>query len=177
MEEGTPGYSMIRKCTEADFESIYHIINDAAEAYKGIIPDDRWHDPYMPRDELESEIRDGVVFWGLDEGGKLLGVMGIQDKGDVYLIRHSYVLTRAQKKGIGRRLLRHLEGLTDSPILIGTWKDATWAVSFYQKNGYTLLPEEEKTRLLRKYWSIPERQVETSVVLADKTWMRGQPDN
>ena len=162
---------MIRKCTEAEFETVYGIINDAAVAYKGIIPDDRWHEPYMPREELEGEVRDGVVFWGLEEGGKLLGVMGIQDKGDVHLIRHSYVLTKAQRKGVGIKLLRHLEGLADSPMLVGTWKRATWAVSFYQKNGYTLLPEEVKNRLLRKYWSIPERQIETSVVLADSKWM------
>jgi GNAT superfamily N-acetyltransferase len=167
---------MIRKCTESEFETIYGIINDAAVAYRGIIPDDRWHEPYMPREELESEIRDGVVFWGLEEGGKLLGVMGIQDRGDVHLIRHSYVLTRAQKRGIGGKLLRHLEGLVDSPMLIGTWASATWAVSFYLKNGYTLLPEEEKNRLLHRYWSIPERQVETSVVLADSKWIERHPD-
>ncbi|MBW1775347.1 MAG: GNAT family N-acetyltransferase [Deltaproteobacteria bacterium] len=163
---------MIRKCTESEFETIYRIINDAAEAYKGIIPEDRWHEPYMPREELEGEIRDGVVFWGLEEGGKLLGVMGIQDRGDVNLIRHSYVLQRAQKKGVGRKLLRYLEGMADKPVLIGTWESATSAVSFYQKNGYTLLPKEQKNRLIQKYWSIPERQIETSVVLADSKWMR-----
>lgn len=161
---------MIRRCAESEFETIYRIINDAAEAYKGIIPEDRWHDPYMPREELEGEIRDGVVFWGLAEGGKLLGVMGLQDRGDVILIRHSYVLQRAQKRGVGRKLLRHLEGLADKPVLIGTWETATWAVSFYQKNGYTLLPEGQKNKLLQKYWSIPERQIETSVVLADSRW-------
>jgi GNAT superfamily N-acetyltransferase len=163
---------MIRKCTDSDFESIYRIINNAAATYKGIIPDDRWHEPYMPRAELEAEIRDGVVFWCLEEGGNLVGVMGIQDKGGVNLVRHSYVLTSAQRKGVGRKLLHHLRGLTENPMLIGTWRDATWAVSFYEKNGYTLLHEQEKNRLLRKYWSIPERQVETSVVLADRKWMK-----
>ncbi len=167
---------MIRKCTESEFETIYGIINDAAVAYKGIIPEDRWHEPYMPREELENEIRDGVVFWGLEEGGQLQGVMGIQDKGEVHLIRHSYVLTRAQRKGVGGKLLRHLEALTETPMLIGTWESAAWAVSFYQKNGYALLPEEEKNRLLRKYWSIPERQVETSVVLADSKWFQVHSD-
>lgn len=165
---------MIRRCTESDFETIYRIINDAAAAYRGVIPGDRWHEPYMPRDTLEKEIRDGVDFWGYEEGGGLLGVMGIQDKGEVTLIRHSYVLTVAQKKGIGGRLLRHLEAMSDKPVLIGTWAGATWAIRFYETNGYSLLPEEEKDVLLRRHWSIPERQIETSVVLADKKWMCGR---
>jgi N-acetylglutamate synthase-like GNAT family acetyltransferase len=161
---------MIRECKKSDFNAIFEVINDAAEAYKGIIPEDRWHEPYMSTDELESEIADGVVFWGLERDGQLLGVMGIQDRGDVTLIRHAYVWTRAQKLGIGTKLLHHLESLTDKPILIGTWAAASWAISFYAKNGYTIVSEEEKNHLLRKYWSIPERQVETSVVLADERW-------
>ena len=161
---------MIRRCTESDFETIFEIINDAAIAYKGVIPDDRWHDPYMTAEALRHEIEDDVTFWGYQDGQDLLGVMGIQDKGDVTLIRHAYVRTRSRKQGIGEKLLLHLEGLTEKPILVGTWKAASWAISFYEKNGYTLLPEAEKNRLLRKYWSIPERQVETSVVLADRTW-------
>jgi len=159
---------MIRECTDSDFNTIFEIINDAAQAYKGVIPDDCWHEPYMPIEELRHEIEDGVVFWGLEHDGRLLGVMGIQDKGDVTLIRHAYVRTRAQQQGIGTRVLRHLESMTEKPILVGTWADAPWAISFYEKNGYSLVSEEQKNRLLRKYWSIPERQVETSVVLANQ---------
>ena len=162
---------MIRKCTESDFDAIFEIVNDSAIAYKGVIPEDRWHDPYMPAEEVRREIDDGVTFWGFEKDGDLLGIMGIQDKGDVVLIRHAYVRTRSRKQGIGEKLLRHLEGLTDKPILIGTWKAASWAISFYQKNGYSRVSEAEKNRLLKKYWSIPERQVETSVVLANSTWM------
>ena len=158
---------MIRKCTDTDLNTIFEIINDAAQAYKGIIPDDCWHVPYMPIAELRHEIEDGIVFWGLEHDGQLLGVMGIQDKAEVTLIRHAYVLTRDQQQGIGTRLLRHLESMTGKPILVGTWADAPWAISFYKKNGYTLVSFEEKNRLLRKYWSIPKRQVETSVVLAN----------
>jgi N-acetylglutamate synthase-like GNAT family acetyltransferase len=159
---------MIRRCKESDFGAIVEIINDAARAYKGVIPEDRWNEPYMPFEELEREVRDGVVFWGLEHDGQLLGVMGTQDKGEVTLIRHAYARTRAQRIGIGTRLLHHLERLTDKPILIGTWAASSWAISFYQKNGYKLVSEEEKNRLLRKYWSIPERQVGTSVVLANE---------
>lgn len=167
---------MIRKCKKSDFNTILEIINDAAQAYKGIIPRDRWHEPYMSFAELRAQIDDGIVFWGLERNGQMLGVMGIQDKGDVTLIRHAYVVPRAQKRGIGKKLLQYLESMTEKPILIGTWAAASWAVSFYQKNGYSLVSEEEKDRLLRKYWSIPERQVETSVVLANPAWYRTQSD-
>lgn len=156
---------MIRKCQESDFNSIFEIINDAAGAYKDVIPADRWHVPYMSVEELRHEIEDKVIFWGLEKEGDLVGVMGIQDKGDVTLIRHAYVRTRMRQQGIGARLLSHLERTTCKPILIGTWKDASWAISFYEKNGYTSVSEKEKDRLLRRYWSIPERQIETSVVL------------
>ena len=156
----------IRKTTDSDLKVIFEIINDAAQAYKGIIPGDRWHEPYMPLEGLRHEIDDGVVFWGLEEDGKLTGVMGFQDKGDVTLIRHAYVRTQARNIGIGTRLLRHLEDMIDKPILIGTWADATWAISFYKKHGYRLVSEKEKSHLLKKYWSIPERQIETSVVLS-----------
>jgi GNAT superfamily N-acetyltransferase len=162
--------NMIRKCTPQDLSVIYEIINDAAQAYKGVIPADRWHEPYMPMEELKREIDDGVEFWGYEEAGDLMGVMGLQDKSDVHLIRHSYVCTKSQKRGIGRKLLRHLEQMTDKPILIGTWADATWAIRFYEKNGYRLLSRSETERLLKKYWKIPERQVATSVVLADAKW-------
>ncbi len=147
------------------------IINDAAEAYKGIIPKDRWREPYMPKDKLEHEIEDGVVFWIFEEEGVQAGIMGIQDKREVCLIRHSYVRPSFQKRGVGTRLLKYLESKTDKPVLIATWADATWAVSFYRKNGYRILPKEEKDSLLRTYWTIPERQVETSVVLADDAWI------
>jgi len=157
---------MIRLCKESDLKAIFEIINDAAQAYKGIIPEDRWKEPYMPFEELRKEIGDGVVFWGLEHDGRLLGLMGIQDKGNVTLIRHAYVCTQSQRLGIGTKLLRHLESMTEKPILIGTWAASSWAISFYEKNGYTMVSGEEKNRLLRKYWAIPERQVETSVVLA-----------
>jgi GNAT superfamily N-acetyltransferase len=160
---------MIRVCTESDFKRIFEIINDAANAYKGLIPEDRWHEPYMPFDELRKEIENGVIFWGLEYNWKLLGIMGIQEKGDVTLIRHAYVSTQAQKQGIGTKLLKYLESLTENPVLIGTWAAASWAISFYEKNGYVLVSEKDKNFLLRKYWSIPERQVETSVVLAKRT--------
>jgi len=159
---------MIRECNESDIKAIFEVINDAALAYKGIIPDDRWHEPYMPVEEIRYAIKDGVVFWGFEQEGCLAGVMGIQDKGDVALIRHAYVLTRMRRQGIGEKLLRHLAGLTAKPILVGTWKDSPWAISFYRKNGFYLVSDEEKDRLLRKYWSIPERQIETSVVLANQ---------
>ncbi|UCH25842.1 MAG: GNAT family N-acetyltransferase [Trueperaceae bacterium] len=160
----------IRRCTPADFGAILEIINDGAQAYRGVIPEDRWHEPYMSARELEQEIAAGVVFWGYQQ--LLLGVMGIQDKGDVTLIRHAYVRTEAQGRGVGTALLKQLEVMTHTPILIGTWAAATWAIAFYQKNGYSLIPEAEKTALLHTYWSIPERQVETSVVLASRAWSR-----
>jgi N-acetylglutamate synthase-like GNAT family acetyltransferase len=157
---------MIRVCTESDVKRIFEIVNDAAHAYKGVIPEDRWHEPYMPYSELAREIEKGVIFWGLEHDGRILGVMGIQDKGEVMLIRHAYVSRQAQKLGIGTKLLKYLEGLTEKPVLIGTWAAALWAISFYEKNGYVLVSEKEKGYLLRRYWSIPERQVETSVVLS-----------
>ncbi len=147
-------------------------INDAAQAYKGVIPDDCWNEPYMSSEELRYEIEDGVVFWGLEQDRQLLGIMGIQDKGDLTLIRHAYIRTQAQKRGIGTRLLQHMENTTENPILIGTWAAALWAILFYEKNGYTVVSEEEKNHLLGKYWSIPVRQIETSVVLASKSWIK-----
>jgi GNAT superfamily N-acetyltransferase len=146
--------------------SIFEIINDAAQAYKGVIPEDRWQEPYMSLEHLIREIDQGVCFWGYEEDGNLMGVMGIQDKGEVTLIRHSYVRTRLRNRGIGTMLLKFLEAMTEKPILIGTWADAIWAVRFYEKNGCRLVSTEDKNRLLGKYWIIPERQVETSVVLA-----------
>jgi len=159
---------MIRQCNPNDFEAIYTIINDAAEAYKGVIPEDRWKTPYMKKGELQQEIDNGVVFWGYEDGGDLVGVMGIQDVKDVTLIRHSYVRTTRQSKGIGGRLLSELREKTGRPILIGTWADAAWAIRFYEKHGFRLVSSVEKDRLLKTYWSIPERQIETSMVLTDK---------
>ena len=162
---------MIRKCDESDFELIYQIINEAAQVYKGIIPADRWKEPYMPRDELKHEVDAHVYFYGYEEDGELLGVMGIQDVLDVTLIRHAYVRTAQQNRGIGGKLLSHLRTLTSRPILLGTWADATWAIRFYEKHGFHLVTPEEKDRLLKKYWSIPDRQIETSVVLAEEDWL------
>lgn len=165
---------MIRQCRESDFNAMFEIINEAAQVYKGSIPGDRWHEPYMPLAELAAEIADGVEFWGLENDGQLLGVMGIQDRGDVTLIRHAYVRPEAQKTGIGKKLLRHLEQMTEKPLLIGTWAAASWAIAFYERNGYAMVTEEEKNRLLKKYWAIPERQIETSVVLASPTWFKAR---
>lgn len=159
---------MIRLCSDEDIEQMYQIINNTASAYRGIIPDDRYHEPYMELNELKSEIQAGVVFWGYEDQDELIGVMGIQDKGDVSLIRHAYVLTKLRQKGIGRQLLAHLNELTDKPILIGTWEAAEWAIRFYKKSGFELVTSEEKQSLLKKYWDIPERQIETSVVLRSK---------
>jgi GNAT superfamily N-acetyltransferase len=157
---------MIRICIDRDFEAVLEIINDAAQAYKGIIPEDRWHDPYMARRDLHREIEDGVVFHGYQEEGSLVGVMGMQDRGDVSLIRHAYVRGARRNRGIGTRLLRFLESTTAKPLLVGTWATAFWAIAFYEKHGYALLPPAQKDQLLKKYWSIPQRQVATSVVLA-----------
>lgn len=161
---------MLDKCAESDFNDIFGIINDAASAYKGVIPADRWHEPYMTKDELKTQIAEGVEFWCYKENDRILGVMGIQDKGDVTLIRHAYVRTTVRNKGIGGKLLMNLVSLTDKPILIGTWAEASWAIRFYQKHDFRLLTEGEKNRLLKKYWSIPQRQAETSVVLASSDW-------
>ena len=161
---------MIRQCNQQDFETIYSIINEAASAYKGVIPGDRWKVPYMAREELKHEIDAGVLVWGFEEDSRLIGIMGIQHVQDVTLIRHSYVLPKRQRRGIGKKLLLELCKKSDRPILIGTWADATWAIRFYEKNGFKRVGEHQKNRLLEKYWSIPARQVVTSVVLADRKW-------
>ena len=161
---------MIRRCADRDFEAIWTIINDGAQAYRGIIPADRWTEPSMSREQLEDEIAEGVVFWGYEENGALVGVMGIQRVQDVTLIRHAYVRSSNQKGGIGGQLLSHLRDLASSPVLIGTWADAAWAIRFYERYGFQQVGPEEKSRLLKHYWSVPERQIETSVVLADPKW-------
>lgn len=159
---------MIRPCDSKDFDSIYSIINEAARVYRGVIPEDRWKEPYMSRDELQHEIDEGVVFWGYQQGAELVGVMGIQHVHDVTLIRHAYIRPANQNQGVGGKLLSELRNQTNRRILIGTWAAAVWAIRFYEKNGFRLVSPQEKDRLLKKYWSIPERQVETSVVLEDQ---------
>lgn len=161
---------MVRPATPADFQRIYEIINDAAQAYKGVIPADRWHEPYMPQAELEAQIADGVRFNCYLEDDEIVGVMGIQDKGEVNLIRHAYVTTKRRGGGIGSILLRELVESSPKPILIGTWKAADWAIRFYEKHGFAQVSEEEKNRLLKTFWNIPERQIETSVVLKDQRY-------
>ena len=162
---------LIRRSAESDVVEMLAIINDAAHAYRGVIPADRWHEPYMPADELAREMAEGVVFWVAGHAGRLAGVMGIQDRGDVALVRHAYVASTMQRAGVGTRLLRHVESLVDKPILIGTWAAASWAIEFYRRNGFTVVPSAQKDRLLRTYWSIPARQIETSVVLGNGRWV------
>ena len=156
---------MIRPCTASDVPEIFTIVNDAAQAYKGVIPADRWHEPYMPLAELQDEIAAGVKFWGYLENHRLIGVMGMQPVRDVTLIRHAYVVTEKRNHGIGGKLLNHLLERIEGKILVGTWQAASWAVRFYQKHGFQMVGTEEKNRLLRTYWQIPLRQIETSVVL------------
>ena len=161
---------MIQKCVQEDFETIWEVINDGSAAYKGVIPADRWHEPYMPQEELKTQMKEGVQFWCYKENEEILGVMGIQDKADVTLIRHAYVRSIHRNKGIGGELLTHLADIATLPVLIGTWADALWAIAFYEKHGYRLLSNSESASLLRKYWNIPFRQIETSVVLASPDW-------
>ena len=156
---------MIRRYTDADVTAIESIINEAAQAYRGVIPDDRWHEPYMPAAALAAEIAAGVEFWCSEDAGEIGGVMGIQAVRGVPLIRHAYVRTASQGKGIGGALLDFLVGRTRTPLLVGTWADAVWAIRFYQAHGFALVSPAEKDRLLATYWNIPERQTETSVVL------------
>ena len=157
----------IRLCRDGERPEILAIVNAAAEAYRGVIPADRWHEPYMSEAELDRELDDGVVFWGHEVDGELVGVMGIQAVDEVDLIRHAYVLPERQGEGIGRVLLEHLRATASRPMLVGTWASAEWAIRFYERNGFALVTPEQKTALLRRYWSIPDRQIETSVVLAD----------
>jgi len=160
---------MICKLLPSDFASILEVVNDAAQAFKGVIPDDRWKEPYMSAGELKKEIEAGVTFYGWVENNTLIGLMGVQSVKDTTLIRHSYVLTTYQRRGIGGTLLEHLRNLVKTPeILVGTWQDATWAIHFYEKHGFKLVSLREKDRLLRKYWNIPDRQIETSIVLKFK---------
>jgi GNAT superfamily N-acetyltransferase len=167
MRDEPGAVSHIRPCGDDEFDDVLEIINAAAEAYRGVIPDDRWHEPYMDPGELEREIEAGVRFWGYEKDGVLIGAMGIQTVGDVDLIRHAYVRPGRQRLGVGSALLRHLRERTSRPMLVGTWAAATWAIDFYRRHGFELVPPERTASLLRTYWEIPERQIETSVVLAD----------
>ena len=155
----------IRPCNEQDLATILAIVNDAAVAYRGVIPADRWHEPYMPESELRAEIAAGVPFWGLETDEGLIGVMGVQPVRDVELIRHAYVRRDKQRLGVGAELIEHLRKRTTRRMLVGTWAAASWAISFYQRHGFELVPPERAAELLRRYWTIPERQIETSVVL------------
>lgn len=160
----------IRPCGPEDQGTILAIVNAAAAAYRGVIPRDCWHEPYMSADALASEIGAGVVFWGYEADGALVGVMGFQTVRDVDLIRHAYVLPAYQHQGVGGRLLAHLRALTPRRMLVGTWADATWAIRFYRRHGFELVSPEQTPALLRAYWTVSERQIETSVVLADPPW-------
>ncbi|MGH6673481.1 MAG: GNAT family N-acetyltransferase [Xanthobacteraceae bacterium] len=158
--------SNIRPCRDDERPTILAIVNAAAEAYRGVIPDDRWHDPYMPVEELLRDIEAGVTLWGYEKEGALLGVMGLQRVRDVDLIRHAYVLPGSQRGGIGGMLLEHLQRLSTRRLLVGTWAAAAWAVQFYVRNGFVAVSPARKTALLKIYWTVPDRQIETSVVLA-----------
>jgi GNAT superfamily N-acetyltransferase len=158
--------SPVRRVSDDEHADLLEIVNAAAEAYRGVIPSDRWREPYMDAAELDAEIAAGVAFWGCESGGRLAGVMGIQAVEDVDLIRHAYVRPEHQGEGIGRRLLEHLTARAERPILVGTWAAAEWAIRFYRRNGFAQVTDAQKDRLLSTYWRIPERQVRTSVVLA-----------
>jgi GNAT superfamily N-acetyltransferase len=157
----------IRPCRDDERPQILAIVNAAAEAYRGVIPADRWHEPYMPADELDGEIAAGVEFSGYEDGGRLLGIMGIQPMSDVDLIRHAYVAPESQRGGIGGALIEHLMRSATRRVLVGTWAAAEWAIAFYRRHGFQQVTPEQKNRLLRTYWTIPDRQIETSVVLAN----------
>lgn len=157
----------IRLCRDDDFAAILAIVNAAAGRYRGVIPADRWHEPYMSADELEKEIAAGVAFWGYQMDGSLAGIMGVQFVRDVDLIRHAYVLPERQRRGIGAALMEHLRARSPRQVLVGTWAAATWAIDFYRRHGFELVSPETGVRLLKSYWSIPDRQIETSIVLAN----------
>jgi GNAT superfamily N-acetyltransferase len=160
--------SSIRLCCDDERATLLAIVNAAAEAYRGVIPADRWREPYMSAAELDGELAAGVVFWGYEAGGELLGAMGIQPVRDVELIRHAYVRPDSQGRGVGGALIRHLEARATRPLLVGTWAAAEWAIGFYERHGFRPVGRERTKTLLQSYWSIPERQIETSVVLASE---------
>ena len=156
---------MIRPYAEPDFDEVHAIVNEAAQAYRGAIPADCWHEPYMSREDLRAEIQAGVRFSVLEEDGRLVGVMGVQRVRDAILIRHAYVRKLRQRQGTGGALMAYLLGAVKGRVMVGTWAAAEWAIRFYERHGFRLVGEQEKDRLLSTYWSIPERQRETSVVL------------
>jgi GNAT superfamily N-acetyltransferase len=166
----------IRPLNDTEIDRALAIINQAALAYKGVIPADCWQEPYMPGAELQAEIAAGVNFWGYEIEGVLVGVMGRQDLTGVTLIRHAYVDPASQRQGVGAHLLTHLLQEIPGPILVGTWAAAWWAIRFYEKHGFRLVTQTEKYRLLSTYWTISPRQMETSVVLADPRWF-ALPEN
>ncbi len=157
--------SIIRRCHDEDVARILAIVNSAATAYRGVIPADCWHEPYMPRADLQRDIAAGVSFWGFETEGELIGVMGIQPVRDVDLIRHAYVQPGRQRSGVGAALLEHLRRQSTQRMLVGTWAAASWAIEFYRRHGFELASLERKVALLQTYWTIPDRQIETSVVL------------
>ena len=165
----------IRRCRDEETTTILAIVNAAAEAYRGVIPGDRWHDPYMSEETFRREIDAGVVFWGCEIDGELAGVMGIQPVRDVDLIRHAYVRPADQRHGVGASLIQHLCGRPTRQTLVGTWADATWAIGFYLRHGFALVDGARRAELLRTYWEIPDRQIETSVVLANPPLTRLSP--
>lgn len=164
---------VIRRCRDSERDEILGVVNAAAEAYRGVIPPDRWHEPYFSRSELDEAVASGVVFWGYEIEGELAGVMGIQPVGDVELIRHAYVLPARQGSGIGGALLKHLMSLSARQVLVGTWAAAEWAIRFYERHGFAAVEADRTADLLRRYWRIPDRQIETSVVLARPPLGRG----
>lgn len=161
---------LVRQCRDDELPVVARIINEAAEAYRSVIPSDRWHEPYMSAAELHENIASGVAMWGYELDRQLIGVMGVQRVRDVELIRHAYVLPGRQRLGVGAQLLTYLRSRTTYPMLVGTWAAAQWAIAFYERHGFVLVPREQAPILLRKYWAIPERQVHTSVVLANPPW-------
>ena len=163
---------VIRACEDSDFFTIGSVINEGARAYRGVIPQDRLSEPYMDAEHLRHEIEAGVQFFSCEEDGDVLGVMGIQSVQDVILIRHAYVRTASQGRGIGSMLLNELRASTVVPMLVGAWEDATWAIRFYERHGFRMVDPIAKVRLLRQYWTVPERQIETSVVLGDNRWWK-----
>ena len=167
------GVSVIRRCRDLDRDSILKIVNSGAEAYRGVIPPDCWQEPYMPADELDRELRSGVAFWGYQLDDSLVGVMGIQTVRGVELIRHAYVLPGSQRRGVGSALLEHLQRLAKQRMLVGTWAAAEWAIRFYRRHGFELTSPAQTIALLEDYWTIPARQIETSVVLANPPLGRG----
>jgi GNAT superfamily N-acetyltransferase len=165
-------YEGVRRCRLEDRERILEIVNAAAEAYRRVIPADCWREPYMPSAELDHEIAAGVAFWGYDIDGILIGVMGIQPMSDVDLIRHAYVMPGGQRRGIGGTMLQKLQLISTRPMLVGTWAAADWAIRFYRRHGFELVGDEQGGSLLRRYWTISHRQIETSIVLANPPLMR-----